>query len=104
MRPDDSDIPWVRSKFLAGLSDAAVRHLLDAAHLRHIEPHKAIIAQGERPNHMFLLKKGQTRSYISTEGGVEIALLWATPGEVLGLVSLLPSPKLYGEHDDGHRL
>ena len=92
---DDSYISWVKSKFLAGLSDAAVRQLLDTARLRHIAPNKDVIVQGEHPDHMFLLKIGRTRSYIVAEDGSEIVLLWATPGEVLGLVSLLPSPPNY---------
>ena len=92
---DDSYISWVRSKFLAGLSDAAVQQLLDTARLRHIAPNKNVIVQGKHPDLMFLLKTGRMRSYIVAEDGSEIALLWATPGEVLGLVSLLPSPPNY---------
>lgn len=92
---DNSYISWVKSKFLAGLSDAAVRQLLDTARLRHIAPNKHVIVQGEHPDHMFLLKIGRTRSYIVAEDGSEIVLLWATPGEVLGLASLLPSPPNY---------
>src|SRR5436305_10544224 len=92
---DNSDISWVRSKFLAGLSDAAVRQLLDTARLRQIAPNRNVIVQGEHPDLMFLLKIGRTRSYIVAEDGSEIVLLWATPGEVLGLVSLLPSPPNY---------
>ena len=92
---DNSHISWVKSKFLAGLTDAAVRQLLDTARLRHIAPNKDFIVQGEHPDRMFLLKIGRTRSYILAEDGSEIVLLWATPGEVLGLVSLLPSPPNY---------
>jgi len=92
---DNSDIAWVRSKFLAGLSDAVVRQLLDTARLCHIAPNKNVIVQGEHPDLMFLLKAGRMRSYILAEDGRDIVLLWATPGEVLGLVSLLPSPPNY---------
>ena len=96
MRVDDnSDISWLKSKFLAGLNDAVVRQLLDDALVRHIAPKKDIIVKGEHPDHIFLLKIGRMRSYIVTEDGSEIVLLWATPGEVLGLVSLLPSPPNY---------
>jgi CRP/FNR family transcriptional regulator, nitrogen oxide reductase regulator len=91
----NSHISWTKSKFLAGLSDAALRQLLDAARLRHIVPNKHLIVQGEHPDHIFLLKIGRTRSYIVAEDGREIVLLWATPGEVLGLASLLPSPPNY---------
>lgn len=90
-----SDISWMKSKFLAGLSDAALRQLLDSARLRHIAPKKAVVVKGEHPDHIFLLKTGRMRSYILAEDGSEIVLLWATPGEVLGLVSMLPSPPDY---------
>jgi CRP-like cAMP-binding protein len=89
---DDNDHAWVRSKFLAGLSDTALRQLLDAARLRHISPKKDVLVRGEPPDHLYLLKKGRARSYILTEEGGEIVLLWSTPGEVVGLVSLLPTP------------
>lgn len=92
---DDGDVSWVRSKFLAGLSDAALRHLLDAAHLRHIPAGKDVIVRGEQPDHLFLLKSGRARSYIRGEDKREIVVLWAAPGEVLGLVSLLHSPPSY---------
>jgi CRP-like cAMP-binding protein len=92
---DHSDISWMKSKFLAGLTDAAVRELLDSARARHIEAKKDVIVKGEHPDHIFLLKTGRMRSYILAEDGSEIVLLWATPGEVLGLVSLLPSPPNY---------
>jgi CRP-like cAMP-binding protein len=92
---ENSDISWTKSKFLAGLSDAAVRQLLDSARVRHMAPKKDVIVKGEPPDHIFLLKIGRTRSYILAEDGSEIVLLWATPGEVLGLVSLLPSPPNY---------
>lgn len=92
---DRSSVSWVRSKFLAGLSDTAVRQLLDTARIRHSGPEKNVIVKGEQPNYVFLLKAGRARSYILTEGGDEIVLLWATPGEALGLVSLLPSPPNY---------
>ena len=92
---DDSDVSWVRSKFLAGLSDAALRRLLDTAHLRHIPAGEDVIVSGGQPDHLFLLKNGRARSYIRSEDEREIVLLWAAPGEVLGLVSLLHCPPNY---------
>ena len=92
---ESGDVSWMRSKFLAGLSDAAMRDLLDTASLRHIEPKKDVIVKGEHPDHLFLLKTGRMRSYILSEDGSEIVLLWAAPGEVVGLVSLLPTPPNY---------
>jgi CRP-like cAMP-binding protein len=92
---NNGDVSWMRSKFLAGLSDAAMRDLLDTASLRQIGPKKDVIVKGEHPDHLFLLKTGRMRSYILSEDGSEIVLLWAAPGEVLGLVSLLPTPPNY---------
>lgn len=92
---DDKDFSWVRSKFLVGLSDEALRHLLDTAQMRHIAAGKDVIASGDQADHLFLLKTGQARSYIRTEDGREIVLLWAVPGEVIGLATLLPSPPNY---------
>ena len=94
VRPD-GDASWMRSKILAGLSDAAVRALLDTARQQHIGAKKNLIVKGGRPDHLFLLKTGRARSYILSEEGSEIVLLWGGPGEVLGLVSLLPTPPTY---------
>jgi CRP/FNR family transcriptional regulator len=85
----------MRSKFLAGLSDAALQALFDAARPRHIPAKKDLIIKGGHPEYLFLLKTGRARSYILNEDGSEIVLLWGGPGEVLGLVSLLPSPPAY---------
>jgi CRP-like cAMP-binding protein len=92
---DKSDISWMRSKFLAGLSDTALRQLLDLAGVRHFAAKKEVIVKGRHPDHIFLLKKGRMRTYILGDDRSEIVLLWATPGEVLGLVSLLASPPNY---------
>jgi len=92
---DESGLAWVRSKFLAGLSDTVVRELLDTARIRHIAPKEDVIVRGGPPDYLFLVKTGRAKSYILTEDGSEIVLLWAAPGEALGLVSLLPSPPSY---------
>lgn len=91
----DDGISWMKSQFLAGLTDAAVQQLFKSARLRHIEAKKKLIIKGEPADYLFVLKIGRMRSYILTEDGSEIVLLWAGPGEVLGLVSLLPSPPNY---------
>jgi CRP-like cAMP-binding protein len=92
---DITDASWVKSKFLAGLTDAAVRQLLDSARLRHIDAKQSVIVKGDPPDHIYLLKIGRMRSYVLAEDGSEIVMLWLTPGEVVGLVSLLPSPPNY---------
>jgi len=82
----------MRSKLFADLDNTALRQVLNAAQVRHFAPKTNVIVAGGRPNHLFLLKRGRTRAYILTESGSEILLLWAVPGVVLGLVSLLANP------------
>jgi CRP-like cAMP-binding protein len=88
-------VSWVRSKLLACLGDTALRELLDAAQVRHFAAKKQIIRAGDQPDYLFLLKAGRARSYILTEDGHEVVLLWAGPGEVLGLGALLSTPSTY---------
>jgi CRP-like cAMP-binding protein len=85
----------LKSKFLAGLDDAALRHVLDAAQVRRIAPKKDVTVGGERPHHLFLLRAGRAKFYNLTESGSEVLLLWKVPGDVIGLVSLLSNPPPY---------
>ena len=82
----------MKSELFADLNDTALRQILDAAHVRHFAPKMNVIVTGEQPDHLFLLKRGRARAYMLTECGAEILLLWAVPGVVLGLVSLLAKP------------
>ena len=85
----------MQSKLFAGLDDTALRQIRDAARVRHFAPKMNVIVKGGRPDHLFLLQRGRARSYILTDSGSEILLLWAGPGVVLGAVSLLPTPPTY---------
>ena len=85
----------MQSKLFAGLDDTALRQIRDAARVRHFAPKMDVIVKGGRPDHLFLLQRGRARSYILTDSGSEILLLWAGPGVVLGVVSLLPTPPTY---------
>ena len=85
----------MKSKLFAGLDDTALRQIRDAARVRHFAPKMNVIVKGGRPDHLFLLQRGRARSYILTDSGSEILLLWAGPGVVLGVVSLLPTPPTY---------
>jgi len=90
-----SSTPSVKSKFLAGLDDAALRQVLDAAQVRRIAPKRDVTVSGGRPDHLFLLQAGRARLYTPTESGSEVLLLWMVPGDVIGLVSLLADPPAY---------
>lgn len=84
-----------KSKLFAGLRDSALKEIFDAGRLRHIAPKTNVINTGGKPDHLFLLKRGRARSYIISESGSEVVLLWLVPGGVLGLTSLLASPPTY---------
>ena len=85
----------IKSKLFAGLDDNTLKEILDAGRLRYIAPKTNVIVTGERPDHLLLLQRGRARSYILTESGSEIVLLWVVPGGVLGLATLLADPPTY---------
>src|SRR6266581_4981927 len=70
----------VKSKLLLGLDDTALRHVRDAAQVRGMGPNENVTVAGERPDNLFLLQAGRARSFIHTESGSEINLLWQVPG------------------------
>jgi CRP-like cAMP-binding protein len=90
-----SSTPLVKSKFLTSLDDTALRQILDAAQVRRIAPKEDVTVSGGRPDHLFLLQAGRARFYKLTESGSEVLLLWAVPGDVIGLASLLANPPAY---------
>jgi CRP/FNR family transcriptional regulator, cyclic AMP receptor protein len=85
----------INSELFAGLDETALREVFEAGRLRHFAPKTNVIVAGERPDLLFLLRRGRARSYILTESGSEIILLWVVPGGVLGLASLLPNSPTY---------
>jgi CRP/FNR family transcriptional regulator, nitrogen oxide reductase regulator len=85
----------VKSKLLLGLDDTALRHVRDTAQVRGMGRNENVSVAGERPDNLFLLQAGRARSFIHTESGSEINLLWQVPGDVIGLVSLLANPPNY---------
>jgi CRP/FNR family transcriptional regulator, nitrogen oxide reductase regulator len=87
--------PLKKSKLFAGLSDAALKEIFDAGRLRRFAPKMNVIVAGQKPDLLFLLLKGQARSYVLTESGSEVVLLWVVPGGVLGLPSFLADPPTY---------
>jgi CRP-like cAMP-binding protein len=82
-------------KLFAGLDAAAMQQVLYQSQSRSIAPKTDVVVSGMHPDNLYLLKDGRAQSYILTESGVEVALLWAVPGDVIGLVSLLANPPTY---------
>jgi CRP-like cAMP-binding protein len=84
-----------KSKLFAGLDDAALRQIFRVAQSLRIEPKQNVTLMGARPDRLFLLQGGRARSYVLTESGSEVLLLWLVPGDIIGLVSLLANPPAY---------
>lgn len=88
-------IPPATFKLFAGLDDAALRQIVYPAQTRRIAPKMNVVVRGGRPDNLYLMRAGRARSYLLTESGSEVLLLWLVPGDVIGLVSLLANPPTY---------
>ena len=66
----------VKSKLLTGLEVTALRHILDAAQVRHMPPKTDLIVAEGPPNNLFLLRAGRTGFYHLSDSGTEVLLLW----------------------------
>lgn len=82
-------------KLFAGLDATALRRVVYESQSRRIAPKTDVAISGMHPDNLYLLQGGRAQSYILTESGIEVALLWAVPGDVIGLVSLLANPPAY---------
>src|SRR5215472_9974486 len=85
----------VKCKLFADLDESALNDIRCSAKVRHVAPKTNVTVKGERPDNLFLLQAGRVRSYILTESGSEVVLLWIVPGDIIGLVSLLANPPNY---------
>jgi CRP-like cAMP-binding protein len=85
----------IQSDLFAGLGEISVSRIIGKARVKHFPANASVITRGTKPDHLFLLVRGRARSYMVTEDGAEILLLWVVPGVALGLVSLLPNPPAY---------
>jgi len=92
---DEAHPPRIRSELFTGLGDASVSEIVRKAKLKHFPAKANVITKGTKPDNLFVLHRGRVRSYIVTEEGSEILLVWVVPGMALGLVSLLQDPPPY---------
>jgi hypothetical protein len=85
----------LRSRFLQGLAPADLKVILAAATQRRLSENSVVTNHGDTANHFFLLTKGRARFFYITEGGRRILLHWLAPGEIFGVMSLVPNPAPY---------
>jgi CRP-like cAMP-binding protein len=85
----------LRSRFLEGLASADLKLILTAATQRRLSANSVVTNHGDSASHFFLLAKGRARFFYITEAGRRILLHWLAPGEIFGVMSLLPNPAPY---------
>lgn len=90
-----AEVDILKGRFFAGLDQSVLRNVLSVAQTRRIPARQQVTFVGGRPEYLFFLKKGRVRSYLVTESGDEVLLLWLVPGDIIGLVSLMPHPPRY---------
>ena len=83
------------SGFLAGLDQSATRTILDAAEFRWVPAKHTITTGGHPATHAFLVQSGRARYCHLTKKGDLVLLAQLTPGDVIGLLTLLKTPSTY---------
>jgi len=84
-----------RSRFLDGLTLSDRASVLAAASTRCLKAHSVPVHQGDPPEYLFLICKGQARHFYITPQGKKIPLLWLTEGHVFGASALLSTSAEY---------
>ena len=95
MTTGNNCLSLVSSKLFADLEEPALKHIFESGRLHHLPPKTDIVVTGSPPEHLYLLQHGRARSYILSESGSEVVLLWLSAGGVIGLASLLDNPPNY---------
>jgi CRP-like cAMP-binding protein len=93
--PSASLLGGVRSRFLEGLAPADLNVIIAAAKSQRLSAHSVVTHDGDAAGTFFLLTKGRARFFYITEEGRKLLLHWLAPGEVFGVMSLLPTPSSY---------
>lgn len=89
------EVGMEKGRLFAGLDPGVLQTIFSAAQPRRIPAGQHVTICGGRPDYLFFLKEGRATSYLLTEAGAEVLLLWLAPGDIIGLVSLMPNPPHY---------
>ena len=85
----------IRGRLFTRLESEALGEILRLGRVQNVKPKTNIVFSGDRPENLYLLLGGKARSYVLTESGSEVLVMWLVPGDTIGLVSLLPNPPNY---------
>jgi len=84
-----------RGRFLSGMSPKDCDAVLLASVHRHVPRDTVVTRQADPAEHLYLLINGLARHFFITPTGRKVYLLWLSPGETFGGVSILEEPCTY---------
>lgn len=82
----------LKCKLLEGLPKSTADAVVASGFLRSFPRDLTVVHQGDPADRLFMLIKGSARFFFITPAGRKVYLLWLSPGEMFGGVSLLSSP------------
>jgi CRP-like cAMP-binding protein len=88
-------VAGLKSRFLEGLDPAAVHSIVAAATLKRYGANTAVIREGDRAEHFFLMLDWGARHFTMSPKGEKVVVRWLSPGEVTGAASFLSEPVSY---------
>jgi CRP-like cAMP-binding protein len=77
------------------MDETAMQTIVGAAQVRRISAKDNIVTGGHRATHLFLVLSGRGRYYHLTKRGELVLLARLSPGDVIGLVTLLKPTAVY---------
>lgn len=90
-----SPSPFLRTNFLAGLDQGAVKTILSAGTRQRFPAKCQLLIAGQPATNLFMLRSGRIRYYKTTKAGEDIVLYMLASGDIFGLGTLLKRPTTY---------
>jgi CRP-like cAMP-binding protein len=76
-------------ELFAGLDAASLRHLADRAFSRRLAKGQILFSEGEPTSHLFIVRSGHLRIFVSSPDGDDLVLTVVGPGESVGDATVL---------------
>jgi CRP/FNR family transcriptional regulator, nitrogen oxide reductase regulator len=85
----------LKPRFFEGLSEAAVRSIVEAAGRKRFRADSQITSEGDSAERMYLMLDGGARYYTLSPEGKKIVVRWIRAGELIGGATFLSKPLEY---------
>jgi len=82
--------PELKSLFLEGLAPPELEELVAAAKVRRLFAKHVILHAGDVATQVYMLRSGRAQYFGVSDEGEKIILHWIQPGDVFGILALLP--------------